>query len=172
MPRTPLRIHIQVAAEFKAMARGDWMRKAARAAVQAAVPPVPEAHPMELSLRVTDDAALRELNRTYRGLDKPTDVLSFGDEDWRDGVRVAAGTFLTAPDAGAEYLGDIVLSMEKCQAQALKAGHPVAHELALLVIHGVLHLLGHDHDTRIRKTLMWQRQAAALQLLGIAVRVA
>ena len=161
MPK--VRVHTQIDTRFRAMARGNWMRKAAGAALKQ----VPVGHQAELSVRVSDDAELRELNRTYRGMDKPTDVLSFGDEHWRDGVRATAFGL----DDEAEYLGDIVISMEQCQKQAVRAGHPVTDELALLVIHGVLHLLGHDHDTRARKARMWQHQTAALQLLGITLNV-
>lgn len=160
-----LRVHVQVEGRFRKQARGDWMRKAANAALKQVL----VGHPVALSVRVSDDAELHALNRTYRGMDKPTDVLSFGDEHWRDGVRTEA--YLIPDEDAPEYLGDIVISFEKCQKQAAKAGHAVTDELALLVIHGVLHLLGHDHDTRTRKALMWQRQAAALKALGIALTV-
>ena len=159
------RIHIQIDTRFRKRADPRWLRTAARAVLQQTA----ATKGVEISIRVTDDAELRKLNRTYRGLDKPTDVLSFGDEGWRDGARATDQP--THDSAEPEYLGDIVISIEKCEKQAHKANHPVEHELALLVVHGVLHLLGHDHDTRARKTLMWQRQAAALATIGVQVRV-
>lgn len=125
---------------------------------------VQPAHPVELSIRLTDDAELHALNAHYRGMDKPTDVLSFGSEAWRDGVRGMNTTEV-------EYLGDIVISMDRCAAQAEAGGHAVDEELALLVVHGTLHLLGYDHDTAARKKRMWQQQAHALAAMGVANRV-
>lgn len=88
----------------------------------------------ELSVVLTDDATIRELNRDYRAKDKATDVLSFslleGEEDVMVGVRA---------------LGDVVISMETASRQAEEIGHGLEEELARLLIHGVLHLLGHDH---------------------------
>jgi probable rRNA maturation factor len=105
--------------------------------------------PIELTIRLTDDAGLRELNRKFRGIDDPTDVLSFGG-DLRD------------------YLGDIAISMERCAAQAQEFGHDVDDELALLVIDGALHLLGCDHDTQARKRRMWAAQDRAFEAIGRA----
>lgn len=93
--------------------------------------------PLEVSLLVTDDATLHQLNRDYRGVDAPTDVLSFADE--------ASGSFVTMPGA-PRYLGDIAISYERVRAQATEYEHPVQRELAYLVVHGMLHLLGYDHE--------------------------
>jgi probable rRNA maturation factor len=120
-------------------------------------------------IRLTDDDELHQLNQQYRGLDKPTDVLSFGGAGYRDGKPRPAYT--PALDDGAEYLGDIIISLERCAAQAGAAGHPVDTELALLVIHGTLHLLGYDHDTPTRKARMWAAQSRALKSLGIELEV-
>lgn len=81
---------------------------------------------VELSILLTDDAGIRELNREYRGKDKPTDVLSFPMND-------------------AELLGDIVISMDRAAAQAEEFGCTVMEEEARLLVHGLLHLLGYDH---------------------------
>jgi probable rRNA maturation factor len=99
-------------------------------------------------------------------MDKPTDVLSFGSEAWRDGVRAEQHTQDTP-----EYLGDIVISMDRCTAQAEAGGHAIDEELALLVVHGTLHLLGFDHDSVARKQRMWAQQANALATMGVANRV-
>ncbi|MCU0488418.1 MAG: rRNA maturation RNase YbeY [Anaerolineales bacterium] len=85
----------------------------------------------ELTVVLTDDAQVHELNRQYREVDAPTDVLSF-----------PAGE--TDPDSGNLYLGDIVISIERAEAQARAEGHSLEDELRLLVVHGVLHLLGHS----------------------------
>jgi probable rRNA maturation factor len=87
--------------------------------------------PAEVSLVLTGDAAIRRLNRVYRGIDRPTDVLSFG----QDG----------SPRGAVRLLGDVVISLATGRRQARAAGRPLEAELAMLAVHGLLHLLGHDH---------------------------
>ena len=105
----------------------DALRRVIAATVRRERGPEGEVHVM-----VTGDEAVRALNRTYRSLDRPTDVLSFPD-----GSRLPSGRVL---------LGEIVLSLDAAQRQAAEAGHGVVRELEELVLHGTLHLLGHDHD--------------------------
>ena len=109
----------------------------------------------DLTIVLTDDAQLRELNRRYLGVDASTDVLSFasGDAD---------------PDTGKIYLGDVVLSIPQALVQAAAAGHKLEAEVQLLVVHGVLHLLGYDHGDATGKTRMWAAQKRALKSLGLA----
>ena len=116
--------------------------------------------PCELAVYVTTSAEIHELNRTYRNIDAPTDVLSFAD----DGADVP---FVTAPDQ-MRYLGDIAISWAHVVDQAAEYGHSQARELAFLTVHGVLHLLGYDHergeaaDAEMRA--MQQQIMAVLQL--------
>ncbi len=91
----------------------------------------------ELSIVVADDATLRELNRTYRQTDSPTDVLSFAQDE---------GEALARPDVARRHLGDVVISLETAQRQAADYGVAVQDEVAHLLVHGVLHLLGYDHE--------------------------
>lgn len=116
----------------------------------------------ELGIRITDDAELHELNRTYRGVDAPTDVLSFGDDD-------AESEFVTPEelDGGPQYLGDLALSYERVIAQAAEYGHSTRRELCYLVAHGTLHLLGYDHETEEERQEMRVREEAALEALGL-----
>ncbi len=107
----------------------------------------------ELSIVLTDDARLQQLNREYLGIDAPTDVLSFPASE-------------TDPETGARYIGDILISIPRAQAQADAAGHPLESEVQLLVVHGVLHLLGHDHAEAEEKARMWKAQAEILEHLG------
>ncbi len=93
--------------------------------------------PVEVSVLVTDDAVIQTLNRDYRGIDAPTDVLSFAND--------ADGLFISMPGA-PHYLGDIALSYERVLTQAEDYGHAHERELAYLVVHGMLHLLGYDHE--------------------------
>jgi probable rRNA maturation factor len=101
---------------------------------------------------------MRELNRIYRGVDATTDVLAFGTEE------ADAFAFATPPEA-SQYLGDVIVSFPQAEAQAQAAGHPVEAELQLLTVHGVLHLLGHDHALPGEKALMWAAQSEILQQL-------
>ncbi len=108
--------------------------------------------PLVLSVAITNDATVRKLNRRYRGEDAPTDVLSFG-LDSRE-------RFVSA--AGAPQLGDVVISYPTAQRQARTAGHSLDNELAHLLVHGVLHLLGYDHETPREATAMRAREEALL----------
>jgi probable rRNA maturation factor len=109
----------------------------------------------DLSIVLTDDAQLRQLNRDYLGVDAPTDVLSFPSAE-------------TDPETDAVYLGDILISVPRAREQAGAAGHPLEDELQLLVVHGALHLLGHDHAEAEDKSRMWAAQAAILESIGLA----
>lgn len=105
-------------------------------------------------MRLVGDAEIRRLNRDFLGHDAVTDVLSF-----------PAG----GEDEGRVYFGDLAISAPRARAQARAGGHEVDDELRLLVVHGVLHLLGHDHDTPVRQKRMWRAQAEVLTALGSAV---
>jgi probable rRNA maturation factor len=108
----------------------------------------------DLTIVLTDDAQLHELNRDYLGVDAPTDVLSFpADED--------------DPESGVRYLGDILISIPRAKQQAKATGHPLEAEVQLLVVHGTLHLLGHDHATVREKARMWKAQAEVMSKLGL-----
>jgi len=123
-------------------------------AAEAALDHESQAPESELSIVLTDDAHLHELNREYLGIDAPTDVLSFPASE-------------TDPETGAPYLGDILISMPRAQAQANAASHPLESEVQLLVVHGVLHLLGHDHAETQEKARMWKAQFEILERLGL-----
>lgn len=110
-----------------------------------------------ITIVITGDLTIRSLNRLHRGLDAPTDVLSFPMDP-------------LPPELAAEgtYLGDIVIAYHYASAQAAQLGHSLENNLALLVVHGTLHLLGYDHATLAEKVEMWAAQASALQVLGIS----
>jgi probable rRNA maturation factor len=108
-----------------------------------------------LTILLTNDEKIQTLNRDYRGFDKPTDVLSF-EANEHD------------PETGLLYLGDIVISIQHATKQAKKGGHPLEAEVQLLVIHGVLHLLGHDHAEAEEKAKMWAAQNKILARLGLS----
>ena len=114
-----------------------------------------------VSLMVGSDDLLHQLNLDYRGIDAPTDVLSFSaQEDAED----AAAQFVIAPEA-LEFLGDVVISFPYAARQASAAGHSTAREMHLLAIHGTLHLLGYDHATAEEEAVMWAKQDEILASL-------
>ena len=108
----------------------------------------------ELTIVLTNDARLQELNRDYLGIDAPTDVLSFPASE-------------LDPETGAHYIGDILISIARAESQATAAGHSLESEVQLLVVHGVLHLLGHYHAEATEKGRMWKAQAEVLERLGL-----
>jgi len=110
----------------------------------------------DLTLVLTDDAQIHELDRQFLGIDAPTDVLSFPGGD-------------TDPDTQTLYLGDVIISYPRALAQATAGGHPVEAELQLLTVHGALHLLGYDHGTPQEQAAMWKVQAEILALLGCPI---
>jgi probable rRNA maturation factor len=128
----------------------DALKHAAQAAL------VHQAQPLdvELSIVLTNEARLHELNLNYLGIDAPTDVLSFPASE-------------TDPESGVRYIGDILISIPRAQVQADVAGHPLESEVQLLVVHGVLHLLGHDHAEVEEKARMWKAQSEILANLGL-----
>lgn len=129
----------------------NLLERAVRAALEQQAVPLDA----ELSIVLSDDDRLRALNRDYLGIDAPTDVLSFPASE-------------TDPETGARYLGDVLVSIPRAAQQAQAMGHDLQSELQLLVVHGVLHLLGHDHARVEDKARMWAAQAEVLARLGLS----
>ena len=113
----------------------------------------------EVSVTFVDNEGIRQLNNEHRGIDRETDVLSFplGDDD---GYEID-------PDNDAIMLGDIVISLEKAAQQAEEYGHSRKREFAFLIAHSMLHLCGYDHMTEADAEVMFGRQEAVLEALGI-----
>jgi len=114
------------------------------------------AAPAALTLLLTSREQVHTMNRTFRHIDKPTDVLSFPADRNVPGMDV--------------YLGDVAIAVPVAQAQADAAGHGLLPELTLLTVHGVLHLLGHDHLEPQGQQLMWAAQDRILSRLGLDLR--
>ncbi|MFQ6100529.1 MAG: rRNA maturation RNase YbeY [Anaerolineae bacterium] len=153
-------IEIQIDEQFQARTSPEPLRLAALETLKSMHEQIEE--PCELAVVVTDDEALHELNLRHRGVDAPTDVLAFPDE--------TRGPFVSAPGL-PRYLGDVVISFPRAEAQAEEAGHGVQAELQLLVVHGVLHLLGYDDVTEEQRAQMWAVQAEILQALDVEVNL-
>lgn len=122
--------------------------------------------PCEIDVLLTGDGEIHAINREQRGVDRPTDVLSFPMFELRPGDKPQADW--ADPATGLVPLGDMVISLERCAAQAQEFGHPLERELAYLAVHSVLHLLGYDHvDEGPMKAQMRAREEAILAALGI-----
>ena len=122
--------------------------------------------PCEVDVLITSDEGIHAINRDMRQVDRPTDVLSFPEFDLRPGELPGAED--ADPGTGLVPLGDMVVSWEHVTAQAKEYGHSNRRELAYLVVHSVLHLLGYDHlDEGEEKARMRAREEAILAELGI-----
>ena len=113
-----------------------------------------------VSLALVGDLRIRRLNKVWRGIDKVTDVLSF-DFSPEPGFAGTAGA------DGLQQLGDIVISLPQVRRQAKEIGRPVGQELSLMLVHGLLHLLGLDHDTARKETRMFGLQQEILMAAGV-----
>ncbi|MBA4493158.1 rRNA maturation RNase YbeY [Paenactinomyces guangxiensis] len=138
--------------EQKAM---EWIKKCLRAAAESE-----ELPPVEVAVTIVDNPAIQQINKEYREMDRPTDVLSFPlwepDEEW-----------VLSEEEDAVPLGDIVISFPKAKEQAKEYGHSLERELGFLAVHGFLHLLGYDHETMEEEKEMFHRQEEILGRIGL-----
>ncbi|MGD0877794.1 MAG: rRNA maturation RNase YbeY [Anaerolineales bacterium] len=132
---------------------GDLLERAARAVLD-----LSGTQDADLTIVLVDDAHIQALNRAFLTHDAPTDVLSFPADE-------------PDPETGRRYLGDVVISTPRAGEQARERGHAVEAEMQLLVVHGILHLLGHDHAEVGEKERMWTAQARALERLGVSPQI-
>ena len=141
----------------------DWEGLAGRAVAAAAgVEPVLASERLTASILFTSDEKVHDLNREWRGKDKPTNVLSFPMLERDDLLALA-------PDGPPEMLGDIALAQETCAREAAEKGVSLEHHTAHLIVHGLLHLAGHDHvDSAAQAEAMEALEIAALANMGIA----
>ena len=119
-----------------------------------------------INIMLTDDEGIHAINLEQRGVDAPTDVLSFPMNELTEGefdAEVCEYDF----ESGKVLLGDMVIDLERCAKQGTEFGHGFAHEVSYLTVHSVLHLLGYDHlDEGVRKRAMRAREKAIMELLG------
>lgn len=112
-----------------------------------------ESNNCEVSIYITNDEEIQELNRIYRNVDAPTDVLAFAMREGEDG------------ELNREILGDVIISISTAEKQANEFGHSLEKEIALLVAHGVLHLLGYEHEEASQANVMKQKEMLVLEYL-------
>lgn len=112
---------------------------------------------LEFNVIIIDNERIHEINKTYRGIDRPTDVISFALEDFKD----------IEYQNNYRVLGDIYISIDKVREQAKEYGHSEKRELSFLAVHGLLHLLGYDHMEKDEEKIMFEKQEMILNGYGI-----
>ena len=146
-------IEIFVEEKFQKLVDEGWARKIAQNVLQAEG----VALPYEVSLVFTDSETVQQLNRDYRVVDEPTDVLAF----YMLPQNEVDDSFALPPD-GVTRLGEVIISYPQAVEQAREQGHSPERELALLIIHGILHLLGYDHEEPEEESKMMERERGLL----------
>jgi len=147
-------IGVHIEENFKSLIDEEWARKLTHAILKAER----TASPYEVSIVLTDSEAVQKLNRDYRGVDEPTDVLSFCMLLQQENEP----SFIPSPD-GITHLGEVIISCPQAARQANEQKHSVKQELALLLIHGILHLLGYDHEHPDEEARMRAREKELLE---------
>ncbi|MFH1560681.1 MAG: rRNA maturation RNase YbeY [Chloroflexota bacterium] len=158
MESTPSqRIDVQVFPAFAHRLSKSWLRKVAEQALDTQ----DETRPLSISLVIADDETVHNLNREYRGLDETTDVLAFPLWESRENEALETDGFFLPPEETAP-VGEIVISYPQAARQARDGKRPIRAEMALLIVHGVLHLLGYDHADPQQESRMWAKQDEVL----------
>lgn len=142
---------VHLSAENRLAPVGRILAETARAALEFS-----QADPGDMSLALVGEEQIQDLNRQFAGHDFPTDVLSFPDDS-------------NDPESDRRYFGDVIIAVPIAAKQAEQSGHSLQAELTLLTVHGVLHLLGFDHDSPTQKKAMWSIQSEILQHLDCAI---
>jgi len=155
-----MEINIIIDGEFAACPEAAWFQRIA-AQVLVAQKAGPNA---EMGLLITGQERMQELNRTYRREDRPTDVLAFYMTAVEEEHESESARFVVAPD-GLIHLGEVVISYPQAVIQAQERGHSIEKELAILIIHGVLHLLSYDHERPEPEREMAAREQAILNAI-------
>lgn len=156
----PLDLDLRFHVRRKSGARPD--RRRIKAACATALAGEGVSGPVVLTITLVDDDEIRQVNLQHRNIDKATDVLSFPLIDEADGAPVFA-----LPPGVPRELGDVIVSYPRAVAQAEEYGHSVERELAYLIVHGVLHIMGHDHEAPDEQALMRAREEAAMIAVGL-----
>ncbi len=165
------RVSVQIFEEFGESVSSEWVR----AVVEGVLSVEPEWASESVSVVVADDESVAELNLAHRGLDETTDVLSFsnrhsGQYYGEDGGREMAtdGDDFVLPPGYGDDLGEVVISYPQVRRQAREAGHSAQKELAVMLAHGILHLLGYDHEREDEAAEMFSMQDRAIAAVAVS----
>lgn len=154
-----MEIIIQIDEPFSESVNLELVKKALLTTLRLYKPSLVVAETSTVAVVITDNETVRRLNHQYRGIDAPTDVLSFQNPPDPD---------FPHDEISTTHLGDIIIAHPVAEAQALAASHTTSEEVTLLAVHGALHLLGFDHDTPTAQKKMWAAQHQIMTELGLA----
>ncbi len=146
---------------FESCLDESWLRKI----IEAVLKMENTGDNVEVSLLITGQKRIHQLNRDYRGIDRPTDVLSFAMQEECPSEKGEDFSFVAPPD-GIKHLGEVIISYPQAVIQAEERGHSVKKEVAVLIIHGILHLLGYDHIEDKEAEQMEAREKIILESLA------
>ena len=152
---------IEIINEQESVRFGDDEKKLIEKAVQAVADEAGLSDATEVSVTIVDDAKIREINCSFRNIDKSTDVLSFPMFSYTEPMVLAEEIW-----EGESMLGDIVISLETAASQAEEFGHSLGRELSFLTVHSMLHLLGYDHMEESERAIMREREEYFLEKIG------
>ena len=147
--------------------------EAAKSIIEQALDYLKCPYEVQLNLTLTDNEGIHAINKEYRQIDRPTDVLSFPLVDYPepnvfpDDLEEMAEDYFDL-DTGELMLGDIIISVEKCKEQAKEYGHSELREYSFLIVHSMLHLFGYDHMEDGERAVMEEKQREILDLAGIS----
>ena len=144
-----MNVQVTINPEYNSLISSEWLETLIKHVLESYF----EDPDCQVSIALENDTAVQDLNRQYREMDSTTDVLSF-EGGYQD------------PESGFFHLGDIIISVPQTQKQAIAAGHSFKQELALLAVHGILHLRGYDHAEPQEKEVMWHEQDKVLYEIG------
>ena len=153
-----MEINIVVEKGLGKAVKRDWLRRVVKKVLTAESAD----SATEVDLMITGQERVRELNRQYLGEDRPTDVLAFPMQPVPETAE--RPPFIAPPD-GIKHLGEVIISYPQAVIQATEHQHPITREMALLIIHGILHLLGYDHGVPQDERQMRDREAEILSLI-------
>ena len=157
-----MEINITIDGEYEGCPEPDWFQGVIARVLDAQN----AGENAEIGLLITGQERIQTLNRAYRGEDRPTDVLAFYMTSEEEKHEAESERFVVAPD-GLVHLGEAVISYPQAVIQAQEHGHSTGKELAILIIHGVLHLLGYDHERPEQRREMAAREQAILHKILI-----
>ena len=155
-----MEINVLIDEGFEGNLEISWLRNVVEQALIALDP----GSEVELGLVITSQEKIRELNRSYRSKDEPTDVLAFAMRPAEPTPGADSPPFIAPPD-GVLHLGEVIISYPQAVIQAEEQQHSVKREIAILIIHGLLHLLGYEHETHEQKQLMSAKETEILSHL-------
>lgn len=159
MDTNKIHIYTIISRKFRKHVKGSWLKAVILKTLELACPYAP----VEIGIVITGDRTIQRLNRLYRGKNEPTDVLAFHMSPQAKSLSMIS--FVLPPD-GIHHLGEVIISYPQAERQSQACKQTVMHELKLLIVHGVLHLLGYEHETPDDRRHMRKKEREILAKLS------